>query len=117
MDGWTECADVIDGTIVELRRTLVNSLGVREVSEVLGQTNEGTPNWTNEPVYLCGTSYGGGGAWFLAAHPPTNVGSWTKVALVCPKFSPGMKNSLLAHAARIGGCPSQDLPKRLRWHC
>ncbi len=105
LNGWRDCADVIDGTIIELRRTLVNSTGMGEVRELLGQTNEGTPGWTNQPVYLCGTSYGGGGAWFLAAHPPSKVGSWAKVALVCPKFSRRMKSSLFAHAARIGGCP------------
>ena len=105
LNGWKDCADVIDGTIVEFRRRLVSSVGGAELRQVLGQTNGGTPNWTNQPVYLCGTSYGGGGAWFLAAHPPSNVGRWSKVALVCPKFSTGTKSSHLADAMRIGGCP------------
>jgi predicted peptidase len=81
-NGWAGVENAIDAIIADVRGTLSNHLGAPALQKVLGAEGEEI-RWENQPVFLTGQSFGGGGAWALAGCK-TRV-QWKGLCLVCPK--------------------------------
>jgi len=91
-----ETLAVFDAALQRIRAEIVATATEEVVASVLGKG----PDWSQQPIFLAGSSFGGGGALFLAAEAPDR---WDKIVLVCPKAPDGTveKAALIEAPVRV----------------